>query len=272
MAHALRNEFPEYKRKKFRVFKSNVESIVEFEQRKLSNKNAGNDSPVLTVSSDSEEADVNDFDRNVSIVKGPSLNKTLSKMYSNNQDFTGSNNGERINRSKVRKIETVQDSLSSLTSGKKSSMISPVVNGSPKRKPTSTFKTSSVSSRRGSEEAEMIDLSNEETSNQNQTISLMGSKKIINGALQPSSVPNTNSSDSNVNARKQSTSASNHTTGTVQTPVGKQRMLRGVAKNKIGAVESKVTFADLGGINSTLIKVLDLDYPNSPLFLQVCYF
>ena len=79
----------------------------------------------------------------------------------------------------------------------------------------------------------MIDLSIEENSLNKNNIDQPRSLNLTNGKYQPRiSVP-------------------------AQTPAAKQKT-KGATKHKIGVVESKITFADIGGMSSTLIKVLDL--------------
>ena len=247
MSRDLHNDFPEYKRKKFRVFQGNVET--NFEQMKNSNKKHSKDSP-QTISSDSEDDKNPDKERNESIVKGLSLNKTISQMYSKpSQNSTVILDHGRTNGSKVRKIDLAQDFSNVANLSKKGSISSPLINASPKN----------ISFRRTSEEAEMIDLSNDDTSsNQSQTSHFIVSTPAANGELQNSRLTNniTPSAKSNNHQSSTQSVSKSQTSILAQTP-GKQK-IKGITKKQIGVVESKVTFADIGGMDSTLVKVLDL--------------
>ena len=253
MTHALRSKFPEYRRKKFRVFKSNVETIVEFEQGKSLKKNIGNNDTPQTVSSDSGPEDDQCDDRSSSIIKN-SMNKTLSELYSNDgQDYTDRDHGENKS-SKIPKTEFVKGLVLNARNNSTQNVSVESVNGVPKRKNPLGTRSKAVSSNGSLKDAEMIDLSNDE-----ELLSQKQSGKIIEST--PYGIPRHKKGSDNdcrllinqISSPIPSASKQSAVNGPI---IGKR--LKGVGNKKIPVVESNVTFADLGGIDSTLIKVLDL--------------
>ena len=247
LASDLYNEFPEYKRLKYKVFLNNVQKIIDFEKNK--EKSAGNivteNNPVLDITSDS--GDESGMEHSNPVVKGPSLNKTLSDLYSTNyQELTDNTNHDINSKKKIRKID-LNPNLPQST----------VLNGSSNPN-CSTPKINYTSIHKVSTEAEMIDISMDDSLSNNNQQELQSSLYVTNG-ISHSRI--TNKSSTSYFANQQSSiskSALKHQIPVpAQTPAAKQKA-KGFAKNKIGVVESKVTFADLGGMNSILIKVLDL--------------
>ena len=141
IAKTLHNEFPEYKRKKLAVFKTEVENIVLLEKKRHSSTNGADCSPTQNVSSDAEDIDIVDDGIDSTTIKS-SLNKTLSELYSNNLQ-SSFNSTTVCKPNKLRKIELNE------------------VNRSPNRNATSMFDRHENSISQSSKETEMIDLSND---------------------------------------------------------------------------------------------------------------
>ena len=232
IAKTLHNEFPEYKRKKFAVFKTEVENIVLLEKKRCSSTNGADCSPTQNVSSDAEDIDIVDDELDSTTIKS-SLNKTLSELYSNNLQ-SSSNSTSVCKPNKLRKIELNE------------------VNRSPNRNATSLFDRQENSISQSSKEAEMIDLSNDDAPSNHVPEDYSVASTPLKNSAHRSNLTNGKTSLPASAARlpnKMDTSTITHS--------GKLKS-KSFARRKIGPVESKTTFADLGGMDSVLIKVLDL--------------
>ena len=229
MARDLHQEFPEYKRIKFRVFLNNVQKIIDHEENreKSTNNTKKESNPVLEISSSEDESGKEYSDP---VIKGPSLNSTLSNMYSANSPNCSANAYHETNgKMKVRKID-----------------LNP-----------SLPQTSAISSQKTNDESEMIDLSNDDDSSSAKHLEQQKYLP-INGQLKDRQTSNRLSqSNPNQQSLNSASVSKNLISVSAHTPATKQKT-RGTVKHKIGAVESKITFADIGGMDSTLIKVLDL--------------
>ena len=105
MARDLHQEFSEYKRVKFRVFLNSVQKIIDNEENreKSTNNTKKENDPVLEISSSEDESGKEYSDP---VIKGPSLNRTLSDMYSaNSPHFSPNAYHEKNGTTKVRKID-----------------------------------------------------------------------------------------------------------------------------------------------------------------------
>ena len=224
IAKTLHNEFPEYKRKKLAVFKTEVENIVLLEKKRHSSTNGADCSPAQNVSSDAEDIDIVDDEIDSTTIKS-SLNKTLSELYSNNLQ-SSSNSTSVCNPNKIRKIESNE------------------VNSSP------NIHEKSIS--QSSKEAEMIDLSNDDSPSDRIPEDYSVASTPLKNSLHRSNLVNGKTSLPASAARL----PNKMDTSTI-TNSGKLKS-KSLARRKIGPVESKTTFADLGGMDSVLIKVLDL--------------